>query len=306
MAGVTDRPFRSLCRRLGASLVVGEMLSADPRLRRTRKTRQRSDHTGESAPRTIQIAGADPRQLADAARWNVNRGAQIIDVKKVCNAHAGSALLSDAPLVARILEAVVSAVSVPVTVKIRTGPEPARRNGVQIARIAEAAGVSAIAVHGRTRACAFKGEAEYETIRDIVREVTIPVIANGDITGPEQADRVLKHTGAAGVMIGRGAQGNPWIFRQIDYYLRTGRRMAPPSLAEVRETLAAHLVELYSFYGRDLGPRVARKHLSWYCAGRPGAKAFWQRVNRVTCCDRQLAMVQEYYLRLEDEVELAA
>lgn len=312
MAGVTDRPFRSLCRRLGAGLAVGEMISADPRMRRTRKSRQRADHAGENAPRAIQIAGADPQQMADAARWNVQRGAQIIDVnmgcpaKKVCKAHAGSALLSDTSLVARILEAVVSAVSVPVTLKIRTGPEPARRNGVQVAHIAEQAGVSALAVHGRTRACRFEGEAEYDTIRDIVREVAIPVLANGDVTTPEQAERVLSHTGAAGVMVGRGAQGNPWIFREIDYFLENGKRMAPPSLEEVRETLTAHLVELYAFYGRELGPRVARKHLSWYCAGKPGASAFWERVSRVTCCDRQLAMVEAYYAWLAKDSELAA
>ena len=306
MAGVTDRPFRRLCTRLGAGLAASEMVTSDARLRGTRKSRLRADVRGEAEPRAVQIAGGVPEGLADAARYHVDNGAQIIDInmgcpaKKVCNVHAGSALLADELLVGRILRAVVAAVRVPVTLKIRTGPSPARRNGVAIARIAESEGVAALAVHGRTRACAFRGEAEYRTIADIKASVGIPVIANGDIAGPQHARRVLAETGADALMIGRAAQGNPWIFREIAHFLDTGSRLAPPGPAEVGATLLGHLAALYRLYGAADGVRVARKHLSWYCRGRPGGAQFWQRINRVESPRVQLAVARDYFARLCD------
>ena len=314
MAGVTDRPFRRLCRRLGAGLTVSEMVTSDPRLRTTRKTLQRIDHSGEPAPRSVQIAGADPARLADAARYNVARGADIIDInmgcpaKKVCNVAAGSALLSDEPLVGRILERVVAAVDVPVTLKIRTGPAPDRRNAVRIARIAESAGIAAVAVHGRTRKCAFRGAAEYDSIRAVKRAVSIPVIANGDITSPEQARRVLAFTGADGVMVGRAAQGNPWLPGAVAAYLRSGMNVSPPGTMERAEVLLAHLRALHSFYGEAIGVRVARKHLSWYCRAYPRGERFWRSVNRVECARRQLDLTRDFFHRLLDEapVRLAA
>ena len=314
MAGVTDRPFRRLCRRLGAGLTVSEMVTSDPRLRTTRKTLQRIDHSGEPAPRSVQIAGADPAQLADAARYNVARGADIIDInmgcpaKKVCNVAAGSALLSDEPLVGRILEHVVAAVEVPVTLKIRTGPDPDRRNAVRIARIAESAGIAAVAVHGRTRKCAFRGAAEYDSIRAVKRAVSIPVIANGDITSPEQARRVLAFTGADGVMVGRAAQGNPWLPGAVAAYLRSGLNVSPPGMMERAEVLLAHLRALHAFYGEAVGVRVARKHLSWYCRAYPRGERFWRSVNRVECARRQLDLTRDFFHRLLDEapVRLAA
>lgn len=301
MAGVTDRPFRNLCRALGAGLAVSEMVSSNRRLRDTSVSRRRCDHRGEKEPRSVQIVGADPSQMADAARYNVDHGAQIVDInmgcpaKKVCNSHAGSALLGDESLVARILAAVTAAVDVPVTLKIRTGVEPRKRNGVAIARIAADQGIAAIAVHGRTRSCAFRGRAEHATVAAIKAAVDIPVIANGDVAGPVEARRVLDMTGADGLMIGRAAQGNPWIFREIHHFLATGERLAPPSMAEVRETLRDHLRALHAFYGAHLGVRVARKHLSWYCKGRPGASAFWQSVNRVECTRTQIDIVDRYF-----------
>lgn len=304
MAGVTDRPFRRLCKKLGAGLAVSEMVASNRRLRETPQSRRRRDHSGESEPRSVQIVGADPAQMADAARFSVDHGAQIIDInmgcpaKKVCNSHAGSALLADESLVTRILAAVTLAVDVPVTLKIRTGVTPERKNGVAIARIAADQGIAAIAVHGRTRACAFLGHAEYETIAAIKAAVDIPVIANGDVRAPQDARRVLSYSGADGLMIGRAAQGNPWIFREIDHFLRTGRLHPPPSIDEVHSTLTEHLRALYAFYGLHLGVRIARKHLSWYCKGRPGAAAFWQIVNRVECADTQLRLVSEYFDKL--------
>ena len=314
MAGVTDRPFRKLCRRLGAGLTVSEMVTSDPRLRATRKTLRRIDHDGEPAPRSVQIAGADPAMLADAARFNVDRGADIIDInmgcpaKKVCNAAAGSALLSDEALVGRILERVVAAVEVPVTLKIRTGPAPERRNAVRIARIAESAGIAAIAVHGRTRRCAFKGAVEYDSIRAVKRAVSIPVIANGDITSPERARGVLAFTGADAVMIGRAAQGNPWLPGAVATYLRSGTSVSPPGTQEMAEVLLGHLRALHGFYGERMGVRVARKHLSWYCRAYPHGERFWRSVNRVECPRRQLALTRDFFHRMLDEapVRLAA
>ncbi|GMQ75174.1 MAG: tRNA dihydrouridine synthase DusB [Gammaproteobacteria bacterium] len=301
MAGVTDRPFRRLCRQLGAGLAVSEMVASHQRLRDTPQSRRRRDHAGESEPRSVQIVGADPAQMADAARFNVDCGAQIIDInmgcpaKKVCNTQAGSALLADEFLVTRILAAVTAAVDVPVTLKIRTGVTPERRNGVAIARIAADHGIAAIAVHGRTRSCAFHGHAEYHTVAAITAAVDIPVIANGDIRTPQDARRVLLRSGADGLMIGRAAQGNPWIFREVDYFLRTGKLLAPPSVSEAGATLVEHLHALHEFYGHHLGVRIARKHLSWYCKGRPGAAAFWRSVNRVECADTQVRLVREYF-----------
>lgn len=270
MAGVTDRPFRQLCRRLGAGWVVGEMVTADPSLWHTRKSQLRMDHQGEPGPRVVQIAGGDADMLAQAARLNVELGAQIIDInmgcpaKKVCNKAAGSALLRDEGLVAEILDAVVKAVNVPVTLKIRTGWCAESNNGVRIARLAENAGIQALAVHGRHREQRYTGWAEYDTIADIKSRLSIPVIANGDITSPEKAAEVLRHTGANAVMVGRGAQGNPWIFKQITHYLQYGERLGLPSLDERRHVLIEHVAALHAFYGETMGVRIARKHIGWY------------------------------------------
>jgi tRNA-dihydrouridine synthase B len=304
MAGITDRPFRRLARRFGAALAVSEMVSARPELRESRKTRLRLDHAGEPGPVSVQIAGADPQMLADAARLNVAGGADIIDInmgcpaKKVCNVHAGSALLEDEALVARILEAVVAAVDVPVTLKIRTGPAPDRRNAVRIARIAEAAGVQALAIHGRTRACAFGGNAEYESIAEVKSRVRIPVIANGDVHTPEDAKRVLEATGADGVMVGRAAQGRPWLFREIAHYLATGERLAPPPAREIGAVLVEHLDGLYDLYGGEHGARVARKHIGWTVRALPGGEALRSSVNGLQVADAQRAAVNDYFARL--------
>ncbi len=301
MAGVTDLPFRMLCRELGAGYVVGEMLSSDPRLKGTRKSELRRNHEGEARPIAVQIAGSDPEWMAEAARYNVEHGAEIIDInmgcpaKKVCNKLAGSALLEDEPLVARILGAVVAAVDVPVTLKIRTGPEPGRRNGVAIARIAQDAGIQALAVHGRTRADRFKGEAEYDTIRAIVEAVDLPVFANGDLETPERCAEVLRHTGAAGLMFGRGAQGNPWIFREVAHFLATGRRLPPPGQDEVHEVMTRHLRGLHRFYGDVAGVRVARKHVGWYLEGRPGGRELRDRLVRVNTPAEQLSLLEEHF-----------
>ncbi len=282
-------------------MAVSEMVVANALLWGSAQTRRRMDHAGEVEPRIVQIAGADPQMLADAARHNVDNGAQIVDInmgcpaKRVCKALAGSALLSDEPLVERILSAVVKSVPVPVTLKIRTGPDRGNRNGVKIARIAEQVGIQALAVHGRTRADKYQGDAEYDTIAAIASVLTIPVVANGDIRTPEDAKSVLDYTGADAVMIGRAAQGNPWIFREIEHYLNTGNKLPPPTCEEVRDVLLSHLRKLYEFYGEHTGSRVARKHISWYCKARPGSARFRNAINHTESCTEQLAMVQRYF-----------
>jgi tRNA-dihydrouridine synthase B len=306
MAGVTDRPFRKLCKRFGAGLAVSEMISANTQLYATEKTRRRADHTGEASPIAVQIAGGDPAMMAVAARHNVERGAEIIDInmgcpaKKVCNKAAGSALLRDEALVARILDAVVAAVDVPVTLKFRTGWDPESRNALRIARLAEDAGIQALALHGRTRACGFSGRAEHATVAEVKRATRLPVIANGDIGSPEEAKRVLDATGADGVMIGRAAQGRPWIFREIEHYLATGERLAPPPVADIRAVLLEHLDDLYEFYGRDTGVRVARKHIAWYTKGVAGAAAFRTEMNELETCEDQVAAVDRYLGRMAE------
>jgi tRNA-dihydrouridine synthase B len=304
MAGITDRPFRRLARRYGAGLAVSEMVSARPELRATRKSLLRLDHAGEAVPVSVQIAGADPAMLADAARHNVENGAQIIDInmgcpaKKVCNVAAGSALLSDESLVARIVEAVVAAVPVPVTVKIRTGPSPDRRNAVRIARLVEAAGAQMLAIHGRTRACMFEGCAEYHTIAEVKSRLRIPVLANGDIRTPQEAQRVLELTGADGIMIGRAAQGRPWLFRQITHYLATGELLPAPRPREIGNVLVEHLDGLYDLYGDEQGTRVARKHIGWTVRELPGGEGLRAAVNGMTVAHAQRAAVNDYFERL--------
>ena len=305
MAGVTDRPFRQLCKRMGAGYAVSEMVASNPRLWGTEKSQRRTDHRGEVEPIAVQIAGADPQQMAAAARYNVERGAQIIDInmgcpaKKVCNAAAGSALLANEPLVASIVAAVVRAVDVPVTLKIRTGPSPDARNAVAIARRAEDAGIQALTVHGRTRACAFVGAVEYDTIAAVKRAVAIPVIANGDIDTPERAAAVLAHTGADAVMIGRAAQGRPWIFREILHFLATGSHLPAPLVIEARTLILDHLADHHAFYGEEAGVRIARKHLGWYTEALVGGAAFRQTMVTSTTIAAQVACVQRYFDTLE-------
>jgi len=312
MAGVTDRPFRQLCRAQGAGMAVSEMVSSNALLWGSAKTRRRIDHCGESEPVSVQIAGADPRMMADAARFNVDHGARIIDInmgcpaRKVCHVMAGSALLQDEPLVGRILDAVVHAVDVPVTLKMRTGWDAGHRNGLRVAHIAEQAGIQALAVHGRTRACGYRGVAEHDTVRAIKAAVSVPVIANGDITTPEQAVEVLRYSGADAVMIGRAAQGRPWIFREIGHYMQTGRRLPEPGPAEICSILTAHLENLYVFYGEYTGVRVARKHIAWYSKGRRDGNAFREQVNRLESPAGQLQFVRDFFGRLSDRQELAA
>jgi tRNA-dihydrouridine synthase B len=301
MAGVTDKPFRQLCKALGAGLAVSEMTTSDPRLWQTDKSLHRMDHAGEPDPISVQIAGYDPRMLADAARYNVDHGAQIVDInmgcpaKKVCNVYAGSALLQDETLVERIVTAVVKAVPVPVTLKIRTGWNRENRNGVRIAKIAEQAGIAALAVHGRTRADLYEGEAEYDTIAEIKANISIPVFANGDIDGPAKAKDVLARTGADAVMIGRAAQGRPWIFREIAAHLLGLPIPASPSRAEVGRILESHLSTLHAFYGEAKGVRIARKHIGWYCKDHPESAAFRAAINRVESVSEQLDRVHEYF-----------
>ena len=298
MAGVTDLPFRNLCSQFGAGLVVSEMISANPRLRNSLKTQWRSRHDNEIAPRSVQIAGSEPLEMAAAARYNVERGAQIIDInmgcpaKKVCRKAAGSALLADEGRVQSILLAVIAAVDVPVTLKIRTGSAPIARNGVSIARIAEDAGVAALAVHGRTRACAFSGRAEYDTIADIVTAINIPVFANGDINSPQMAADVMAHTGAAGVMVGRAAQGRPWLCGQIAAYLESGV-MPPPLRADQQlATLHRHVTQLHRFYGDFMGVRIARKHVGWYLNADRDTREQHRQFNQLTAPEDQLFYIE--------------
>ena len=301
MAGVTDQPFRQLCRRLGAGLVVSEMVTSDVSLWNTRKSSLRMIHSGDAEPRSVQIAGGDPQMLAEAARRNVEMGAQIIDInmgcpaKKVCNKAAGSALMKDEQLVSAILQAVVAAVDVPVTLKIRTGWDRANKNGLTVAKIAEQCGISALAVHGRTRADLYTGEAEYDTIAAIKQAVSMPVFANGDIDSPHKARHVLQATGADGLLIGRAAQGRPWIFREVDHFLRTGQLLPAPELSEVERILLEHLTALHTFYGEVLGVRIARKHVGWYLATLPGAREFRAQFNRLDDTQAQVATVREYF-----------
>lgn len=321
MAGVTDRPFRQLCKKLGAGLAVSEMVTSNSLLYGSAKTRRRADHTGEVEPIVVQIAGADPELLAQAARYNVERGAQIVDInmgcpaKKVCNVMAGSALMQNEALVARILETVVAAIpETPVTLKFRTGWNRANKNAPAIAHIAEDCGVRAIAIHGRTRADQYMGEAEYDTIALVKSRVNIPVIANGDIATPEKAKFVLDHTGADGVMIGRAAQGKPWLFREIEHYLRTGTVLPAPTFAEIHAILRAHLADLYDFYGEDTGVKIARKHISWYTKGIVGAARFRHAMNQLESVAAQLAATDEFFaghsaseaIRYEDKEKKAA
>ncbi|TXR39883.1 tRNA dihydrouridine synthase DusB [Ectopseudomonas mendocina] len=313
MAGVTDRPFRQLCRRLGAGLVVSEMVTSDVRLWNSRKSSLRLLHAGDPEPRSVQIAGGDPQMMADAARKNVELGAQIIDInmgcpaKKVCNKAAGSALLRDEPLVREILAAVVGAVDVPVTLKIRTGWDRQNKNGITVAKIAEDAGIAALSVHGRTRADLYTGEAEYDTIAAIKQAISIPVFANGDIDSPQKAKAVLDATGADALLIGRAAQGRPWIFREIEHYLRTGESLPAPSLLEVERILLEHLAALHAFYGELMGTRIARKHVGWYLATLPGAREFRTQFNRLDSTDTQCAHVRAFFReRHNDENEVAA
>jgi len=307
MAGVTDRPFRMLCRRFGAGLVASEMISADTRLWDTPKSQRRRDHDGEPSPRVVQIAGYDPAMMADAARRNVDAGAEIIDInmgcpaKKVCNRLAGSALLQDEALVARILETVVGAVTVPVTLKTRTGWDPGHKNGVRIARLAEAAGVQALAIHGRTRADMYTGAAEHDTVRAIKESVKIPVFANGDIDTPQRARAVLAATGCDGIMIGRAAQGRPWIFDEVNYFLATNELRADLPLEKVRDIMRAHLEDLYAFYGDATGVRVARKHLIWYCQQRSGTDSLRRNFLRLETAREQMAALTQ--LRRSDAIE---
>lgn len=315
MAGVTDRPFRMLCKRMGAGHAVSEMITSNALLWGTEKTRRRVNHAGEIAPVSVQIAGAIPEQMAEAARFNVDHGAQIIDInmgcpaKKVCNVMAGSALLQDEPLVARILEAVVKAVDVPVTLKTRLGWDPDNRNIGRVARLAENCGIQALAIHGRTRACGYGGEASYDLIRQIKAETRMPIIANGDIDSPEKARYVLEHTGADAIMIGRAAQGRPWIFREIAHFLATGEHLPVPEVLEIRSVLLDHMQEHYAFYGEYSGVRIARKHIAWYTKGLRDSNEFRQSMYQLESSEAQLVAIKDYFDRLatfSDRLEYVA
>jgi len=304
MAGVTDQPFRQLCYKLGAGMTVSEMLSSNPKVWQTDKSMQRMDHSGELGIRSVQIAGSEPELMAQAAKINVSQGAQIIDInmgcpaKKVNKKLAGSALMQHPALVESILTAVVEAVDVPVTLKTRTGWNLDHKNGIEIAQIAERCGIQALAVHGRTRACMYKGEAEYNTIRAIKETISIPVIANGDITSPEQAAHVLRYTGADAIMIGRGAQGNPWIFKQIQHFLEYGEHLQAPPLDEVAHTVVEHVKALHQFYGEYKGVRIARKHVGWYLNERPNGREFRQAFNGIEEAEQQINTLEHYFLSL--------
>jgi len=319
MAGVTDRPFRTLCKRMGAGMAVSEMVSSNSLLYGSEKTMRRANHEGEVDPISVQIVGADPQMLARAAQYNVDSGAQIIDInmgcpaKKICKVMAGSALLQNEPLVAQLLEAVVGSVNVPVTLKIRTGWDKQNRNAIRIAKIAESSGIQALAIHGRTRACAYSGDAEYDTIAAVKNSVSIPIIANGDITTPEKVKYVLQQTGADAVMIGRAAQGRPWLFREIEHFLNTGENLPAPQVGEIHRVLLDHVHELYEFYGEYTGLRVARKHISWYTKGLAGSAHFRHGMNQLEHPEEQLAAVDEFFVeqaqrgtQLHYQEELAA
>ncbi len=301
MAGVTDRPFRQLCKQFGAGMTVSEMISCKPELRNSRKTQLRIQHDGETEPRSIQIAGTDPVLMADAAKFNVDHGAHIIDInmgcpaKKVCSVLAGSALMKNEKLVAEILESVVEAVDVPVTLKTRTGWDEKNRNVLNIAKIAESVGIQAIAIHGRTRTDKYNGDAEYDNIADVKSRISIPVIANGDINTPEKAAFVLKHTGVDALMIGRAAQGNPWIFQEINYFLEHGKKMAAPEISLVRDVMLKHLTTLYTFYGEYMGIRIARKHIGWYCKNRPDGEAFRRFFNTLETTELQQKHIRLFF-----------
>ena len=307
MAGVTDRPFRQLCKRLGAGMAVSEMVTSNSLLYGSAKTLRRANHEGEVNPISVQIAGADPKMMAEAAKYNVDNGAQIIDInmgcpaKKICNVMAGSALLKDEPLVAQILRAVVNAVDVPVTLKIRTGWDKQNRNAVAVAKMAEDIGVQALAMHGRTRACAYTGDAEYDTIAAVKQAIKIPLMANGDITTPEKAKFVLEKTGADAVMIGRAAQGRPWIFREIEHFLNTGTHMPLPEVSEIHSVMLEHLNDLYEFYGELTGMRVARKHISWYTKGLIGSANFRHNMNQLQTIEAQLSAINEFFAQLQQQ-----
>ena len=320
MAGVTDRPFRQLCKKFGAGMAVSEMVTSNSLLYGSQKTLRRANHEGEVDPISVQIAGADPKMMAEAAQFNVDHGAQIIDInmgcpaKKICNVMAGSALLKDEPLVQKILSSVVKSVDVPVTLKIRTGWDTQNRNAIEIAKIAEDIGIKALAIHGRTRACLYMGEAEYDTIAEVKQSVKIPVIANGDITSPEKAKYVLDYTGVDGVMIGRAAQGKPWIFREIDHYLKTGMHLDNPSIDEIKNITIAHVNELYDFYGENAGLKIARKHISWYTKGLKNSANFRHYMNTIETVDEQIKIIEDYfnflsiecpYIKYEEEMLVA-
>ena len=313
MAGITDRPFRQICRQLGAGLAVSEMTASNPLLINNPRTQLKRDHQGEKEPRSVQIVGTNAQQMAAAALYNQQAGAQIIDInmgcpaKKVCNVAAGSALLRNEPLVKDILTAVVSAVTIPVTLKIRTGWDTQNKNAVSIAHIAEQAGIVSLAIHGRTRACKYKGDAEFETIRSVKKVVNIPVLANGDITSPEKAQFVLEHTGADGLLIGRGAQGNPWIFREIIHYLETGELLATPDLDERHRVINQHIVLLHSFYGPVMGVKIARKHINWYLTNID--TALLPTIKKAYAIDspqQQLAFIDKVFYALKNNITIAA
>ncbi len=312
MAGVTDKPFRQLCRMYGAGLAVSEMVASDPALWKTKKSQLRLNHYEEESPRAVQIVGADPQAMTNAARYNADLGAQIIDInmgcpaKKVCNVFSGSALMQDEMLVTKILESVVDGVDIPVTLKIRTGWNKENKNAVRIAQIAENSGIQMLTVHGRTRACGFKGDAEYQTIKQVKDHVSIPVIANGDITTPEKAADVLHATGANGIMLGRVALGNPWIFNEINHFLKTGAHLSRPTIDKIQQVVLQHLNGLYELYGEYIGVRVARKHVGWYCKYLENGDVLRSRVNKTESVEKQLIVVEDYFNTLIDREALAA
>ncbi|RJG47871.1 tRNA dihydrouridine synthase DusB [Motilimonas pumila] len=301
MAGITDRPFRQLCRKYGAALAVSEMLSSNPEVWATEKSKNRMDHENETGIRSVQIAGSDPKLMAAAARENVSRGAQIIDInmgcpaKKVNKKLAGSALMKEPDLVKAILESVVDAVDVPVTLKTRTGWDPEHRNGLIIAEIAEQAGIQALAIHGRTRQCMYKGFAEYDTIKAIKQHINIPVIANGDITSAKKAQQVLEYTQADAIMIGRGAQGKPWIFQEIAHYLATGEILPEPDNGAIANDLLGHVAQLHEFYGEVKGYRIARKHVGWYLKEQPNTQEFRKNFNTIEDASLQLKVLEDFF-----------